>query len=100
MAIKKKTANWDAETKEEKKVRTIDEILKPYKEYERKSVSGKFDGIKVSRIGQLFDLINQAGADKKELCSTIDKAVGKMKKESEALKKKWEKAMSFTDGDD
>ena len=99
MAIKKKVDSSDTEAKVEKKVRTIDEILKPYKDYQRQSVSGKFDSIKVGRIGQLFDLINQAEEDKKELCSEINKAVAKMVKERAALVSKMEKAMA-NDGDD
>ena len=62
MAIKKKQENWGSEMKEEKKVRTIDEILKPYKEYQRQSVAGKFDSSNASRIGELADLINQHDA--------------------------------------
>jgi len=100
MAIKRKMESGEAEAKVEKKVRTIDEILKPYKDYQRQSVAGKFDRANAGRIGELADLINQAEDDKKELCSTIDKATAKMRKESLALKKKWEQALGFTDGDD
>ena len=73
--------------KEEKKGRTIDEILAPYKSYKRQSVAGS---IKAPRLGELMAMIEQGKADRKELCAVIDNAMNEMKKEARAMSKKME----------